>query len=223
MFVVAIYLLVKIFRIVHFKGDPALILSITSISLALACMITFFILDTIRNLEDSFIQFDIYLTIVTEIDQLKVMFLFLSLVFDVYKWSIFLASTGLQNSPTYFEDRERLLTKILIVVQVTMMALQTGIIAKVLEVGFTKAEDSPDLRYWMNFQKISNSSIFLLFFLVYIVILSLLTTRLKSQYPKFYQKERKSIVITNSIIIASILLRITLYIVYSIDYIYWAL
>jgi hypothetical protein len=151
LFVVAIYLLVKIFRIVHFKGDPALILSITSISLALACMITVFFLDTIRSLEDSFIQFEIHLSIVSEIDQLKVMFLFLSLVFDVYKWSIFLASTGVQNSPTYFEDRERLLTKILIVIQVTMMALQTGIIAKVLEVGFTNAEDSPDLRYWMNF------------------------------------------------------------------------
>ena len=94
MFVVAIYLLVKIFRIVHFKGDPALILSITSISLALACMFTYYILDTIRNLEVSFIQFEIHLTIVTEIDQLKVMFIFLSLVFDAYKWSIFLSSTG---------------------------------------------------------------------------------------------------------------------------------
>ena len=103
------------------------------------------------------------------------------------------------------------------------MGFQTGVIAKVLDVGFTKGEDSLDLRYWIYFQKISNSSIFILFFLVYIVILSLLTTRLKSQYPKFYQKERKSIVIINSIIIASILLRITLNIVFSIDYVYNAL
>ena len=44
-----------------------------------------------------------------------------------------------------------------------------------------------------------------------------MTTRLKKQYPKFYHKEQKSIVITNSIIIVSILLRITLNIVYSID------
>ena len=65
--------------------------------------------------------------------------------------------------------------------------------------------------------------IFLLFLIAYLIILSLLTTRLKKQYPKFYEKERKSIVITNSIIIASILLRISLYIVYSIDFIYWAL
>ena len=108
LFVMAIYLLVKIFRIVHFKGDPALILSITSISLALGCMITYFILDTIRSLssvESFFIQFKIHLTLVNEIDRMKVMFLFMSLVFDVYKWSIFLASTGVQNSPTYFEDR----------------------------------------------------------------------------------------------------------------------
>ena len=148
---------------------------------------------------------------------MKVMFLFLSLVFDVYKWSIFLASTGVQNSPTFFEDRERLLTNILIVVQVTIMAYQTAIIAKVLEVGFTEGENSQEVKHWMNFQQISNSSIFILFFIVYIIILRLLTTRLKSQYPKFYEKERKSIVITNSIIIVSILLRITLNIVFSID------
>ena len=42
-------------------------------------------------------------------------------------------------------------------------------------------------------------------------------TRLKSQFPKFYQKERKSIVITNTIIIVSILLRIALNIVFSIE------
>ena len=148
---------------------------------------------------------------------MKIMFLFLSLVFDVYKWSIFLASTGVQKSPTFFEDRERLLTNILIVVQVTMMAYQTAIIAKVLEVGFTQGEDSLDVKNWMNFQQISNSSIFILFFIVYTIILRLLTTRLKSQYPKFYEKERKSIVITNFIIIVSILLRITLNIVWSID------
>ena len=97
------------------------------------------------------------------------------------------------------------------------MAYQTAIIAIVLEVGFTQGEKSLDVKHWMNFQQISNSSIFILFFIVYIIILRRLTTRLKSQYPKFYEKERKSIVITNSIIIVSILLRITLNIVLSID------
>jgi len=66
-------------------------------------------------------------------------------VFDVYKWCIFLASSGVQNSSTYFENRERLLTKLLIVVQVTITAYQIAIIAKVLEVGFTKGEDSEDV------------------------------------------------------------------------------
>jgi hypothetical protein len=156
LFVAAIYLLVKIFRIVHFKGDPGLILSITSISLALACMFTYWSLDMVRVLsfdEDFFIHFNIHMTLVSQIDRMKVMFLFLSLVFDVYKWSLFLASTGVQISPTYifFEDRERLLTKILIVVQVTIMAFQTAIIAKVLEAGLTKGETSPEVNHWMNF------------------------------------------------------------------------
>jgi len=63
----AIYLLVKIYRIVHFKGDPALMLSITSISLALACMFTFYSLDMVRILafdKDFFIQFEIHSTLV---------------------------------------------------------------------------------------------------------------------------------------------------------------
>ena len=44
--------------------------------------------------------------------------------------------------------RERVITKILILVQVTIMAFQTAIIAKVLQVGFTKGDDSLDVKYW---------------------------------------------------------------------------
>jgi hypothetical protein len=153
---------------------------------------------------------------------MKAMFQFFSLVFDVYRWSLFLASTGERKSPTIFEDRERIIRKILIFVQVAIMTFQTAIIAKVLEVGFTKGEYSVDVNYWMKFQKVTISLIFLLFFIAYIIILSLLTTRLKMHYPKFYQKERKSIVITNSIIILSILLRITINIMYSIHDVYIA-
>lgn len=97
------------------------------------------------------------------------------------------------------------------------MAFQTAIIAKVIEVGFTKGESSLELKNWIKFQLISNSLIFLLFIIANIIIMSMLTTRLKSQFPKFYQKERKSIVITNSIIIVTILVRITLSIIYSYD------
>jgi hypothetical protein len=79
------------------------------------------------------------------------MFQFLSLVFDVYRWSLFLASTGEHNSPNYFKNRERVLMNILILVQVTMMAFQTVIIAKVVEVGFKKGYESLDWKYWMKF------------------------------------------------------------------------
>ena len=68
LFVAAIYLLVKIYRIVHFKGDPALILSITSISLALACMFTYNSLEMIRILssdDDFFIHFEIHFILVS--------------------------------------------------------------------------------------------------------------------------------------------------------------
>ena len=66
------------------------------------------------------------------------MFQILSLVFDIYRWSLFLASTGEHNSPNYLKNRERVLMYILILVQVTMMAFQTAIIAKVVEVSSKK-------------------------------------------------------------------------------------
>ena len=67
LFISAIYLLVKILRIVKFKGDPALILSITSISFALACLFTFFFIDTVEIVsfnKQSFIHFEINSNIV---------------------------------------------------------------------------------------------------------------------------------------------------------------
>jgi hypothetical protein len=67
LFIVAIYLLVKIYRIVHLKGDPSLMLSITSISLALACMFSYCFLDMVRILsfdENFFIHFEINSTLV---------------------------------------------------------------------------------------------------------------------------------------------------------------
>ena len=48
--IAGIYLTVKIYRIVHFRGDPPLLMSIVAITLALACMITFYSLDVIRIL-----------------------------------------------------------------------------------------------------------------------------------------------------------------------------
>jgi hypothetical protein len=102
---------------------------------------------------------------------MKEMFQFFSLIFDVYRWSLFLASTGEHNSPNHFKDRERVLRKILMLVQVIMMAYQTAIITKVLEVGFTKGDDSLDVKYWIKFQYISIFLIILLFLIGYIIVL----------------------------------------------------
>lgn len=92
------------------------------------------------------------------------------------------------------------------------------VISKILEISFEYNEVSPLLKPWVSMQTIGNSVIFLVFFIVYIIILRLLTTRLSKQYPKFYQKERKNIIATNSIIIAAILIRITMNALSSFDF-----
>jgi len=50
LFIAAIYLLVKILRTVTLKKGPALVFSIASISLAIACIFTVEIIDIIRIL-----------------------------------------------------------------------------------------------------------------------------------------------------------------------------
>jgi hypothetical protein len=97
LFFIGVYLIFKIYRIVHLKGDPALLMSIVSITIALACMMAFNFLGVLRVFSwdnEPFIKFHINGVLLNQIDRLKLAFMFLSLVFDVYKWSIFLASTG---------------------------------------------------------------------------------------------------------------------------------
>ena len=83
---------------VNIKGDPPLLMSITAITLAVLCMLSFYLLDMARLLsfdDEPIIYIEINGVILSQIDQIKLTLMFMSLVFDVYKWSIFLASTGL--------------------------------------------------------------------------------------------------------------------------------
>jgi len=55
--------------------------------------------------------------IIEQLDRGKIIFMFISYVFDVHKWCLFLASTGENHiTPTIFKEREKLLNKILIAV-----------------------------------------------------------------------------------------------------------
>jgi len=66
---------------------------------------------------------------------------------------------------------------------------------------------------WLKIQNYFYSFSYLVFLIVYIIVLKLLTSRLKHFYPQFYRTARKTILVTNFLIIGSISARIIIAIV----------
>jgi len=103
LFCFSAYLVVKIFRLVNVK-DPPLLLSILSITCALGCFTAYLTLDMLRILSfDTEFQFRIRVPsqVIQQLDRLKIMFMFISFDFDLYKQSIFIASTGREVQADY--------------------------------------------------------------------------------------------------------------------------
>ena len=69
---------------------------------------------------------------------------------------------------------------------------------------------------WLEFQLISNCSLFLVVFILYIIILRKLIFKLSNKYPEYYKRERSQIITSVSFILASIFMRIVEYGLYSI-------
>lgn len=71
-------------------------LSIISITLALLCVLTTDILDVISIFAayDQSMNISISFAAVNQFDSAKVMFMFIAFMFDLYKWCVFIASTG---------------------------------------------------------------------------------------------------------------------------------
>jgi hypothetical protein len=108
--IIGTYLIIKIFKIVKFKGDPTLLLSISSITLSLGFLISFLVIDGLRIFTigiDAPLDLTISVKMNQQQDRAKVMLIFVSLVFDLYKWCIFIAFT----SPSIgdYERKEKIL------------------------------------------------------------------------------------------------------------------
>lgn len=95
LFIFSVYLIQSVYRLVKFKDLP-LLLSICSLALSVFCklfiknhLIIGLLLYCILSVARDFISVDNYLNtsdLLREIDYLKVVFLFCTLVFDLYKW-----------------------------------------------------------------------------------------------------------------------------------------
>ena len=92
---ISLYLVQKVYRLIGLKDLP-LMLSIISITLALICSSTNLSLDVVRivSLYDKSLNFKLSVYKLYQLDRAKVMFIFFAFVFDLYKWCVFIASTG---------------------------------------------------------------------------------------------------------------------------------
>jgi hypothetical protein len=133
----SLHLVRKIFTLVSFKDLP-LMLSIISISLALLFLITFLSLDVARifDIYDDSINFDLSVYKIQQFDRTKVMFMFFAFVFDLYKWCVFIASTGkdVRADQNLFEKRLQNLKVCLIAIQTSILLFSLTLIIMILSV-----------------------------------------------------------------------------------------
>ena len=110
--VVSLYLTLKIYRLVQFR-DPSLLLSITSITLALICIVSYAVLSSVGNYAepDTFFATLPGLTLIQQLFRVGVMFIFCAFVFDLYKWCIFIVATrehNIYNTDSYISQKTKL-------------------------------------------------------------------------------------------------------------------
>ena len=88
---ISIYLITKIYRLLRLK-DPSLLISIVSITLALICIISGSVVYCIFLYKEFYTYEEMYpfKRLQSQLEALKVMFIFSAFVCDIYKWCIFI-------------------------------------------------------------------------------------------------------------------------------------
>jgi hypothetical protein len=107
----------------------------------------------------------------------------------------------------------------LITVQSVIVVVSLTFIVIIIATSPTSSKD-PEIEVngdWMQAQYYFIISTFGLLLLVYVTVLTLLVARLKKYYPQFFKRERKQIYFASISVIVSIIARMTINIVYSID------
>ena len=112
------------------------------------------------------------------------MFIFTALVFDLYKWCLFIAFTN-HSDAQVSERREHWLRRGLITLQIMIMFISLLLITLVLVSNDVK--DLPRRQTYLKVQNIFNALIFGIFLVFYCFILDILRKRLKDLYPQFFK------------------------------------
>lgn len=214
--VFACFLIFKIYKLVKFS-DPPMLLSIISITIALALLLAFCGLDiaSFYAADDDFLNTNLGTDMTEQLDRLKVMLIFCAFVFDLHKWCVFIAAT----TPTQVKHSvwHRRLTKGLIVTQVVYVALSLTLMVGVMATASVSITPSDSNTKWMNVQYLFISATFGSFLIAYSLAFLLLISRLRRHFPAFYKNERTKLFIASTSIVISIIARMAINAVYSVE------
>jgi hypothetical protein len=72
----------------------------------------------------------------------------------------------------------------------------------------TTVYGTPENKFWLTMSRYSTIGLFSLFLLVYILVLVVLSRRLKKYFPKFFQQEKFKIILATGAIVLAIVSRI---------------
>jgi len=205
--------------------DLPMLLSIISIAVSLLCLFAFQIWSIIGDLQGTsgFFNSNRADCIANSFDSMKLTFLFFAFTFDLYKWCVFIAATGTTKNKELLESRTKKLTIVLIVTQISIFLAFSVFIIGVLLSGSPLHDPPEKYKKWMKYEHNFNMGLFLIFLGLYITTLILLTQRLKKLFPSFYQKEKKKLYIASFSIIFSIIARVAINFIYSIQEVWDAL
>ncbi|CDW91462.1 UNKNOWN [Stylonychia lemnae] len=212
---VSAHLVYKIQRLIKFTDIPQL-LSITSIFLSIffiGIYIVLFIL-YVRFPDNEYLQDS---NIIRISNFIAVMFFSFALVFDLYKWMIFLVATKMYINPrkNIYVRNQRILLWALITAQLILLTIALVFITLMLIYDY----DTDDEHKWEVTQNILDvqfyfvACLFFIILTVFIVVDVWLIRRLKIFYPSFYQRQKGQILLANFGTILSLSARLVINIV----------
>ena len=123
LFVLGLILAFKSLRMMSFRENSPFVLSIFSICLALLFNMIHHIL-YVRRLFTNYSDSYFYIAFTQEFQSMKQLFMFISLNFDLYKWCLFVLSTGskVQENNDILKARHQYLKIITMIVQTLITA-----------------------------------------------------------------------------------------------------
>ena len=220
MFLLSLYLLMKLYKKYKLTDKP-MILSICSVVLTLLSLVIYcgMSLDVYIKRSSSFwLQTNLRANIwIAEGFNIEI-FILLGLIFDLYKWHLFIAMT--KEYDESIKDRTPLEAKVLqnkirvyyafILVASLVIIAYVALLSVFLATSYSKDANV----IWIKVFRDVVNSFYIIFLVAYIITLTILRHQLQKYFPHYYQMQKRKLAITSFSLIISISAKIIMRLLY---------